>query len=153
MEISSMSGMQPGMSMGSMRPPPPGGDPAERAEEMTSKIMENQDSDGDGLLSSSEFDSELLAKIDEDGDGNLSQAELQAGIQSAMEEGKAAFESGSAPSEDNRAFMQQMHELSGIEPPPPPKEMAANAYAASAASAASSYNTDQLLLESLDVAV
>lgn len=158
MEIGSLNGMQSGMDMQRMGRRPPMGDPAEHAEKMSAKIMEEQDSDGDGQLSSSEFDSELLANLDEDGDGILSQAELQTGLQTAMEEGKAAFESGGQPSAENREFMQQMHSMAGG-PPPGNRAKASQAYSmmqekmSGGFEEASSYNTDQMLLEQLNMAV
>lgn len=156
MEVGSMEGMR----MQGMRPQGgrrPEGDPAEHAEKLSNRIMEEQDTDGDGLLGAGEFDSDLLAALDEDGDGVLSQEELQSGIQSRMEEGKAAFESGEMPSAENREFMQTMHSLAGDEPRGS-RAMASRAYGMMQESMvgngqAASYNTDQMLLDSLDLAV
>lgn len=156
MEIGSLGGMQQGMGMRPMRPPH--GDPAQHAEKMSAEIMKAQDADEDGLLSSEELDgSDVLAALDEDGDGFLSQMELQTGLQAKMEEGKAAFESGSEPSAENREFMQEMHSLAGHERGGLGK--AAQAYGlmqeamTGGDQTASPYNTDQLLLESLSVTV
>lgn len=162
MEIGSMNGMQQGMRMEGMRPPPPKGDPAEHAEEMSAKIMEQQDADGDGLLSTGEFDSDLLAALDEDGDGVLSQTELQTGIQSKMEEGKAAFEAGEMPSDENREFMQQMHSLAGesmLGDSGGSRAKASEAYQLMQDAMfggnqdSSTFNTDQMLLDQLNLAV
>lgn len=129
MEISSLGGMQQGMGMRPMGPPQ--GDPAEFAENMSAEIMAKQDGDEDGLLSVDELggDSDLLAQLDEDGDGSLTQSEFQSGLQSLMEEGAAAFESGSTPSQENRDLMQKLHSLAGQDgPPPPPSNQVSQAY-------------------------
>lgn len=156
MEIGSLSGMQQSSGMRPMRPPK--GDPAEHAEKMAARIMEQQDTNDDGLLNTDELDgdSDLIAKLDQDGDGILSQTELQTGLQTAMEEGKAAFDSGGMPSEENRELMEKMRSMAG----PPPEGMrpkATQAYGlmqeAMFGEGSNSYNTDQLLLESLNVTV
>ena len=157
-----MSGMSQGMSMERMRPMrPPSGDPAEDAEKMSAKIMEKQDADGDGQLSTTEFDSDLLSALDENQDGVLSQEELQSGLESKMEEGMAAFESGGIPSSENRAFMQQMFDLAG--PPEGPMNSQAKATEAygmmqeamfgADTQYGSSYNTDQMVLDNLSLVV
>lgn len=158
MEIGSMGGMQPGMPMDGMRGMRgPKGDPAEHAEKMSARIMEQQDADGDGQLSTGEFDSDLLAALDEDGDGILSQTELQTGLQAKMEEGKAAFEAGGEPSAENREFMQKMHSMAGESRGSRAK--ATQAYGLmqevmfGGSQDASTYNTDQLLLDSLSLSV
>lgn len=163
MEIGSIGGMQQAFQTNAMRPPGnrPPRDPAEKAEGMSGRIMEQNDADGDGLLSTDElgssFDSDVLAALDTDEDGLLSQEELQSGIQSRLEEGRAAFESGSEPSAENRDFMQQMHSLAGD--PPPNKAKATKAYGmmqqamTDGYGESSSSDPDQLLLDSLNVAV
>lgn len=157
MEISSMGSMQQGMSMDGRRRPP--GDPAEDVEKMSNEVMEQQDADEDGLLTVEELDgdSDLLAKLDEDGDGVLSQTELQTGLHNSMESAKAAIESGNAPSDEDRELMQQMHALVGDSMEPPDK--AAQAYTMTQDSTTdssmevSSYNTDQMLIDSLSLTV
>lgn len=162
MEIGSIGGMPQGMAMNGMRPQgPPPGDPDERASELSSKIMENADSDGDGLLSTEElgssFSSDMLDALDTDGDGLLSEEELSDGISSKMQEGRDAFMSGSKPSDENKGFMETVHSLAGEEMPPPPpnRAQAAQAYSMmqEAMFAGTASNTDQLLLDSLDTAV
>jgi len=61
-----------------MGPPPP-----MDASQMVSKIMEEEDSDGNGVLSASEtkLDSGVFKKMDTDGDGSLTTDELVAGLQ------------------------------------------------------------------------
>lgn len=163
MEINSMSGMSGSMmgGMGGMQGMrrPPQGDPSEHAEKMSARIMEQQDADEDGLLSADELStssssgSDLIAKLDENGDGVLSQEELQSGIQSNMESAKSQFESGNAPSEEDRAFMQQMRDLAG--PPPGAQQKASQAYGLmqEAMVGSTNYSTDQTLLDSLSVTV
>ncbi len=161
MDIGSMGRMQPGFQMGGMGGMrPPQGDPAKHAEEMSARLLEQQDADGDGLLSTEEFsiDSDKFAKIDEDGDGFLSQAELQVGAEAKMAEMKARFESegmnGMMPPAD-MATMQQMQAMGGGMGN---QAMASEAYGTMQASMfgasqnASAYS-DQLLLEQLSVTV
>lgn len=157
MEIGSTSGMQ-GMAMGEMsgmrRPPAP---PADHAEKMSASIMEQQDADEDGLLTADEIasgtDSDLIAKLDQDGDGALSQAELQSGLESHMDRMESAFASGESLSEEDRAFMDQIHELAG--PPPNAQKKAAEAYETIQEATVNSvnYDSDQVLLESLSATI
>ncbi|MGL1861359.1 MAG: hypothetical protein OCC46_02420 [Pseudodesulfovibrio sp.] len=162
MEIGSMGGMQQASQMNGMRRPH---GPPPDAEELSSKIMEEQDADGDGLLSNGEFDSDLLAALDENQDGTLSQAELQAGLQTKLDEGKAAFDSGEMPSTENMEFMQKMHAMAGDNPQGGnsqggSRSKASEAYSlmqesmfGASSSSGSSYNTDQLLLDNLNLTV
>lgn len=152
MEIGSMGGMQQGMGMRPMRPPQ--GDPAEHAEKMSAKIMEQQDADEDGLLSTEELDgSDVLAALDEDGDGFLSQAELQTGLQANMEAAKAAFDAGNMPSDETRTLMEEMRSLAGMEKGGPGKAAQAYGQMQEAMLNGSEYNTDQALLDNLSVVV
>ncbi len=70
-------------------PPPPGGmggqegetseeDQAARAQEFTSRVLEDLDNDGDGAISAAEMDdkSEFLLQADADADGSVSESEL-----------------------------------------------------------------------------
>lgn len=160
MEIGSISGMQQSMAMGQMRPPPPG-DSTEESGKMSSLIMEQQDADSDGLLSADELgssiDSEVIDELDTNGDGFVSQEELQAGLKSNMDTMKASFESGSMPTEEAHAFMEQMHSLAGDNPGTRNKATEAYGLMQNAlfggSQEASSYNTDQLLLENLSMTV
>lgn len=162
MEINSMSGMS-GVQMGGMgsmqgmrRPP---GDPSQHAEKMSARIMEQQDADQDGQLSASELTTEsssgsdLIANLDTNGDGIVSQEELQAGLQSNMESAKSSFESGNAPSDEDRAFMQQMHQLAGDSPGSRAKATQAYGLMQEAMTSGDTYNTDQMLLDTLNTAV
>jgi len=158
MEIGSMSGMQQGMPMDGMRRPK---GPPPDAEKMSASIMEQQDTDGDGLLSDTELgiesDSDLLSSLDEDGDGFLSQTELQSGIQTTIDAMKAGFDSGTMPSTETADLMQQLHSLSGENKGN--RSKGTQAYELMQQSMfggsqdASSYNTDQMLLEQLNIAV
>lgn len=162
MEIGSLGGMH--QSMGAMRSQRPlHGDPAERADAVSAAIMEQQDSDADGLLTKTELGdaSDLIAQLDGDGDGVLSQAELQTGLQTAMEEGKAALQSGNLPSAETRELMQTMQSLSGMKGPSHGgnKAMASQAYGMmqealfGGSQETASFNPDQLLLENLNMTV
>ena len=163
MEIGSMSGMS-GSSLGGMNGMqgmrrPPKGNSSEHAAEMSARIMKQQDADEDGSLSANELstssssDSDLIAKLDTNGDGILSQEELLGGIQTNMESMKSQFESGNTPSTENQAFMQQMRDLAG--PPSGAQQKASQAYGQmqEATVSSNSYNTDQVLFESLSVTV
>lgn len=103
MDISTLSSVSQGFGMEGIRAmrghPRPTGDPEADAEKFSTKIMEENDADGDGLLSLEELeiDSEHFAKIDTDGDNLLSKEELQSDMQSKMEEMKAKFEAGEMP--------------------------------------------------------
>jgi len=105
MEISSVSGMQMGMSLGGMRPSATG-DSEDFAEQMSTKFLEDNDADGDGLVSADEFsdDEDLFASIDEDGDGFLSEEELLNDAKAKLAEMQANFETG---------------DMSGMATPPP----------------------------------
>lgn len=159
MEIGSM-GSTSGMDFSAMKPPKM--DSEERAEELASKIAENNDADGDGLLSAEELgddiDSDTLAALDSDEDGLLSQEELKAGIQSKMEEAEAGFATGTAPSASNMAFMESMHSLAGESMPEPGK--AAQAYASTQETSADAtgvdvetYSSEQMTLDTLNALV
>lgn len=155
MEIGSMGAMQSGMGMRPMRPPQ--GDPQQHAEEMSAKLIEKQDADGDGLLSADEFsiDSEKFANLDEDGDGLLNQSELTTGAQAKMQEMKARMEAGGFSSEDME-MMQQMRRNGG---PRGSSAQASHAYSsmqeltANSSQYGASYSTDQILLDSLSLSV
>ena len=81
--ISQTSQSMPLMGMGHMQPPNP--------TEMSSNLINDLDTDGDGLLSISELEAagqfgEEIATADTDGDGNVSQEELISQIVEKMEE-------------------------------------------------------------------
>lgn len=162
MEISSTSGMQQGLRMDGMRPPPPSGDSAEQAEEASSQFIDELDTNGDGVLSLEELslDSDEFADIDEDGDGLVSQEELKSALEAQMEEMKAKFESegasGMTPPEVS-GLMQKMHDMAGENMDTRAK--ASQAYElmqenlSGSSSDTSSYNLDEVLLEQLNIAV
>ena len=162
MEIGSTSGMQQGLRMEGMRPPPPPENSAEHAEEMSTKFIDELDTNGDGVLSAEELalDSDEFADIDGDGDGLVSQEELKAAMQAQMEEMKAQFEAdganGMTPPEAS-GLMQKMHDMAGENTETRAK--ASQAYELMQESMfggsrdASSYNVDQMLLEQLNIAV
>ena len=106
MEISSLSGMQMGMTSSGMRSSS-SVDTEEFAEQMSSKFLSENDVDGDGQVSADEFDldSDLFDSIDEDGDGFLTQEELLLDAKARMTEMQANFSS---------------QEMNGDAPPPPP---------------------------------
>jgi len=106
MDISSVSGMQVGMSLGGMRPSATG-DSEDFAEAMSTKFLEDNDADGDGLVSADEFseDEDLFDSIDEDGDGFLSEEELLSDAKAKVAEMQANFGTG---------------DMSGMASPPPP---------------------------------
>jgi len=158
MEIGSIDGMQQGMSMSGLRRPP--GEPSEDAEDMSTKIVDEQDTNEDGLLSAEELgeDSDVIANLDEDGDGLLSQSELQSGLQAKMEEAQSSFESGTQPSAENREFMEQMQSLTGMTTGEPAQ--ASQTYAAEQSTTTtseeldlSSSSYDQLLLDGLNLTI
>lgn len=65
----------------------PGGPPPDPAE-MAARILEEEDTNGDGLISADEarIDSERFGEIDSDGDGLLTAEELQANFESRQAE-------------------------------------------------------------------
>jgi len=65
----------------------PGGPPPDPAE-MAARIIGDEDTDGDGMISASEsrLDSDLFGKIDTDGNGLLTAEELQADFESRQAE-------------------------------------------------------------------
>jgi len=162
MEIGSTSGMQQGMRMDGMRPPPPPKDAAKAAEEVSNKFIDELDTDGDGVLSNEELSlaSDEFAEIDTDGDNLVSQEELKTSMQSQMEEMKAKFEAGGTngmtPPEAS-GLMQLVHEMgsenmgSRAKASQAYESMQSNMFSGSQAGA--SYNTDQMLLEQLNMAV
>lgn len=79
MQIQGMGQMMPFFGAGSMKPPD--------AIEMSGKILEEKDSDGDGVLSIGELgiSEDRFSAADTDGDGFLSQDELIADISKMME--------------------------------------------------------------------
>ena len=176
MEIGSLSAAQSGFrtgGMGGMRRPH--GDPEQMAEELSAKIMERKDGDGDGLLSAQEFDidSEKFANLDKNGDNLLSQDELTDGVASKMDEMRSRFQAGdfdgiSLPGMEDmgtmadmmgrmdQEAMQRMRSMSGGSRS---QAMASQAYAMmqeamyGSDAQETSANTDQMLLDALNVAV
>ncbi|MDD3312896.1 EF-hand domain-containing protein [Pseudodesulfovibrio sp.] len=106
MEISSVSGLHAGMSLGGMRPSA-AGDSEDFAEKMSATVLEDNDADGDGLVSADEFsgDEDFFTSIDEDGDGFLTEEELLNDAKAKLAEMQANFGTG---------------EMSGMAPPQPP---------------------------------
>jgi Ca2+-binding EF-hand superfamily protein len=80
-------------------PPPPGGMEGESSEDMLSKILEETDSDEDGVISSTEasamnaMQQEFLNSADSDKDGSVTTEELQ----THLEQGRAAHAQGERP--------------------------------------------------------
>lgn len=69
--------------------PPPGPPPAASGSEFASMIIEQEDTDGDGMISISEtrVDEERFAEIDADGDGLLSAEELASAFEANPPQG------------------------------------------------------------------
>jgi len=81
-------------------PPPPGPPPAQgSAEDMAASILEQDDTDGDGVISVDEAqcDSSVFKEIDTDGDGYLTTEELQTNFEK-MEAERETEQSQSATS-------------------------------------------------------
>ncbi len=103
MDIGSISSVSQGFNLEALKEmrgrSRPTGDPEEDAKKFSTEFLEENDADGDGLLSFEEldFDSEQFAKIDTDGDNLLSQSELQSDMQSHMQEMQAQFQAGEKP--------------------------------------------------------
>lgn len=95
MEISSLSGMQVGMSLGSIRRSS-SDDTESFATEMSTKFLQDNDADGDGLVSAAECseDEDFFNSIDEDGDGFLSQDELLNDAKAKLAEMQNSFGTG-----------------------------------------------------------
>jgi len=93
------------MSMPRMFQPP-------SASEMASKLIEEEDTDGDGMISADEsrVDSDIFSGIDTDGDGVLTAEELEASFE-AMEPPAGGGMQGMA--------MQGMGGMMGMQGPPP----------------------------------
>lgn len=95
--MESLKSTAAGQLMEAARPKGPQGPPPPKsADDMASEAITNNDTDGDGSLSSSELSglsSESFSKLDTDGDGKLSQAELQAAIQTQTDSMKSIMES------------------------------------------------------------
>lgn len=82
---------------GNSRPKPK--DPSEMLSEVTSKYLDSNDADGDGLLSSTEatgLSSDTFSKIDTSGDGKLSQEEMITAAKTQMEAMRAKFEANAS---------------------------------------------------------
>jgi len=74
-------------------------DPSQMLSDVTSKYLDSNDSDGDGLLSSTEatgLPSDTFSKIDTNGDGKLSQDEMIAAAKTQMEAMRAKFEANAS---------------------------------------------------------
>lgn len=73
---------------GPMRPPMGMKPPRMEASDLASKVLQNQDSDGDGALSVQEtgLESDEFNTLDTDGDGSVSADELTAGIEARQSE-------------------------------------------------------------------
>ncbi|XPV75598.1 MAG: hypothetical protein ACNI27_13260 [Desulfovibrio sp.] len=149
----SATGMQGMQGMRGQRGGPPPGGAEKHAEEVSTNMIDELDTNGDGVLSADELssvESDFFSTTDADGDGLLTQEELQSGVQSQMEDMKSRFEAG-APTTADLELMQEFRSFSNEKPNMQMRQKAAEAYSASSES--SSYNADQMLLEQLNVAV
>lgn len=109
-------------SMGAGQAPP---DMEQKDSEMAQGILEEKDTDGDGVLSAEELgvSAENLSAVDTDGDGVVSESELTASLKSQRE--------------------QMMAENGGQMPPPP--EEAGGASGTSGTSASGMPSTDEII--------
>lgn len=92
---------------------------APSAGDLASKIIENNDSDSDGLISSSEFNisDEIFSSMDSDGDGSLNSSELESSISSKL----SSLRNENLSPEDFGNFLTSL----GLEVPEPPSYSAA----------------------------
>lgn len=84
------------------------------AQDTASKIMESNDSDSDGLLTSSEFNisDEIFSSFDTNSDGSLNSSELEEGISSKLED----LKNQNLTPEDFGSFLSEL----GLEVPSAP---------------------------------
>ncbi len=138
----------------SMPAPPPEGaggmDTAQAASDVSSKMIETLDTDGDGSLSSTELEglsSENFSASDTNGDGVISADELSSAIQSEMDSG--ATGPGEAEEGSFQSVFQNSVDASGgpgAPPPPPPTEEEEDSSTESTTSTGSSNSLMQQLM-------